>query len=301
VRIVKRPALVPRGYNELIEQAESIIDLRENHHSLDDFYWAQKLRKYAHIIDKGLERFDCEPGHSSSIYNSAQEALDHIKDSEMLKDASVLWAKKKLREYEHLQSECQPFTKAETPLLTSSGYEDLLNVIMNRRSIRSYSNKTVQTDTIKSIVEVINWSPSSCNRQTSQIFVTNDPSRAAKCLKTSQGATGFSKFVPCFMCFCADLRSYEMPSEILLPVLDVSLGIQNCCLVATTLGLSLTLLSWSLHTAQEEKELRRLLDIPNYFQIVVNGALGYPKCGVEVPSRKELKYTYRIADNKNSE
>ena len=87
-----------------------------------------------------------------------------------------------------------------------------------------------------------------------------------------------------------------MPNEILLPIIDVSLGIQNCCLIAHCLGLSLTLLSWAQHTEEDDKNLRNFLGIPEYYQIIVNGALGYPEHNVPIPYRKLLKTTYVIKE-----
>jgi hypothetical protein len=76
------------------------------------------------------------------------------------------------------------------------------------------------------------------------------------------------------------------PNEVALPYIDVSLGVQNCALVAHALGISLTLLTWAQQVDWQEHELRRLLDIPVHFQIIVSAAGGYPDRGVDVPVRK---------------
>jgi nitroreductase len=167
----------------------------------------------------------------------------------------------------------------------------LLEAIKARRSIRQFRDEPVDVHTVEAIVEVVNWSPTSCNRQPAKVFATNSPSLARSCLATCQGATGFSEFVPCFLSFCADPRSYWLPRELELPLMDVSLGVQNCCLMAHSQGLSLTLLSWANHTDDDERVLRDLLAIPDHFKIVVNGALGYPEHDVPVPLRKPIEST----------
>ena len=287
-------SLVPGHYQEIVRNVELVTDLQRSSETLDNDYRAQKLRQYAHIVDKGLQRFDCEPGHSFRWYQLAQETLSQISDSTFLQDPSVTWATQIIRKYERLQCGEHAARRSEPEFEIACEYGRLVDTIKTRRSIRFYSKRTVDLDVIEKIVEVINWSPTSCNRQTAKVFVTNDPSLVRSCLATCQGATGFSEFVPCFLCFCADLRPYAMPQEIWLPVLDVSLGIQNCCLVAHTLGLSTTLLSWAQHSDEDERELRHLLGIPNYYQIVVNGALGYPECSAPVPLRKSVESAYEL-------
>jgi len=284
--------LVPSKYQEIIDDIEAVMALQRNGSRLDDDYWAQKLRQAAHIVDKGLQRYDCEPGHSARWYQAAQEALSQIRDPIALQDPSVVWAMQKISEYERLQSGKQPTRKCRTEFEPRCKYEELLDGIKARRSIRFYSKRALDTEVIEKVIEVVNWSPTSCNRQTAKVFVTNNPSLVRSCLATCRGATGFSEFVPCFLCFCADLRSYRMPKEMLLPVIDVSLGIQNCCLIAHSLGLSLTLLTWAEHSDEDERILRSVLEIPDHYQIIVNGTLGYPECAAEVPPRKALESTY---------
>jgi nitroreductase len=282
--------LVPSKYREIIDDIEAAIALQRNDNSLNNDYWAQKLRQAAHIIDKGLQRYDSESGHSAAWYQRAQEALSHIEETIVPQDPSLVWAAQKIKEYEKLQSGEQPSRKRWTGF-EMCHKEGLLEVIKTRRSIRLYSQKTIDIDVIKRIVEVVNWSPTSCNRQPAKVFVTNNPALVRSCLAACQGATGFSEFVPCFLCFCADLRSYWLPKEIDLSLIDISLGVQNCCLIAHTLGLSLTLLSWAQHSDDDERELRNLLGIPDYYKIVVNGALGYPEYEAPVPLRKPIEST----------
>ncbi len=46
-------------------------------------------------------------------------------------------------------------------------------------------------------------------------------------------------------------------------------------------------------------ELRRLLGIPNSYQIIVNAALGYSECAAVVPLRKPLDSTCVIRSNES--
>ncbi|UCC69158.1 MAG: nitroreductase family protein [Armatimonadota bacterium] len=249
------------------------------------------------MIDKGVQRHDYETGHSAAAYRRAQEALARIHSPTMLGDPSVVWARGKLRQYEACQrSDCAP-QGPPGPSATTYRYETLVDAVKTRRSIRSYSNRPVPRDVINKIVEGINWSPCSCCRQPAKVFVTHDPELAKACLATCKGASGFGEFVPCFMSFCVDLRPYDLPREVFLPAVDLGLGIQNCCLIAHSLGLSLTLLSWAQHDKEEGNQLRALLGIPTCYEIMVNGALGYPDSGAPVPDRKSLASTLVLRES----
>jgi nitroreductase len=282
---------MPADLRQAVSRVEAVMALQKSGEMLDDDYWAQKLRQAAHIIDKGLRRPDAEPGHSARWYQSAQEALSHLRGSPILVDPSLTWALKKLSDYEAVQSgqarSAEPLPEREAVL----SQESLHGLITSRRSVRFFEEREISADVVEKVIDVINWSPTSCNRQPAKVYVANDPELARSCLDTCQGATGFGAFVPCFLCFCADLRSYWLPKEMLLPVIDVSLGIQNCCLMAHAMGLGITLLSWAQHTEDEDARLRGMLGIPEHYEIVLNAALGYPAQRPEVPLRKSVELT----------
>lgn len=288
-------SLIPSRYREIVDELEAAVALQTSDHGEESDYWAQKLRQAAHIVEKGLQRDDYEPGHSLTWYKRARDALSHIPETTVAKDPSLIWATSRLEEYERLQCGEQPARR--NWVAPEAAYrEALLQVIKARRSIRRYLCRLVDVEVIEEIVKVANWSPTSCNRQPAKVFAVNSPSLARLCLGTCQGATGFSVFVPCFLSFCVDLRAYDLPREMELPLIDASLGAQNCCLLAHSLGLSITLLSWASHSPEDERRLRSLLGIPHYFKIVVNAALGYPEYQVAVPFRKPIESTLVLVE-----
>lgn len=286
------PMIVSNSYREEIDLAESILLMRHEGTNLDCEYWAAILRKYSHIIDKGLQRCDCEAGHSKKFYFLAIEALGKITEKRIIEDPSIIWARNKIIEYEEFQdkncrdSEYLPFAS------TICTYDQLYDVIQTRRSVRTFKNNAVERTSIEKIASVINWAPSSCNRQTAKVFIADFPEIIQKCISANSGATCLGDNIPCFMSFCVDLRPYDMPHEMTLPILDTALGIQNCCLTAQSLGICLTLLNWTHHTNEQDKVLRESLGIPPYYRIVANAVLGYPEKGAPIPSRKHPENTY---------
>lgn len=292
IRILRRPALLPSYYKEIAGDIEPIFDLQEHPEWMDDEYWAAMLRKYAHIMDKGLWACDFQPGRGRVYRDSAAEAYDHIQSDAVRNDPSVKWAAQKILQYDQGQQSEAGYHSSAPPELPSSTFDDLSAIILSRRSIRSFQERPVDDHVITKIADLASWAPSSCNKQTIVVFATNAPALASQCLGTCKGGTCFSEYVPGFVSFCADLRSYAMPQEAWLPQVDVGLAAQNCSLAASTLGLSMTMLSWCQHDAGEDKRLRRLLDIPGYYRITLNAVVGYPATSVETPERKSLATTF---------
>lgn len=291
------PMIAPSDYRKEIALAESILALRHHSRGLDEEFWAAVLRKYAHILDKGLQRCDCEPGHSGEFFQLAHASLRQLSSDAALSDPSVQWAKGRIAAYEKLQHSGRREDPVPPYVPAPSSFEALDGLIRTRRSIRSFTAQPVPRELLAKIVATVNWASSSCNRQTVKVFVADQGPLVEACLAANSGATCFDGGVPCFVCFCADLRAYDMPQEMTLPVLDVALGMQNCCLAAHALGCAVTLLNWTHHTDEQDRQLRRLLGIPSHFRIVANGALGYPSQGAPVPERKSARHTYTFVES----
>ncbi len=299
LRTLRRPTVLPGYYRRFADQIERVIDLQKDPARFGDDYWAAVLRKNAHILDKALHRPDFEPGHSAPYYAQAKRALARISPEHAAKDASIEWAKRKLREYE-LRQRAPGSRPAVYPMeLPRDASKVLWDLLRARRSVRTFAERDVEHDTIRRIAEAANWAPSSCNRQTVAIFATTDKRLIDVCTSTCAGATCFSGPVPCFLSFCADLRPYWLPQEMWLPMVDVGLAVQNCCLYAQTLGLSITLLSWAQSTTRDDAILRRALGIPPHFVIVVNALMGYVEHVTEPPARKSVDATCIIVSQRD--
>ena len=233
--------IVPKYYKGIIDDAEKYFDI-----CLEDSDDKAMLlmRKYAHIIDKGLHRHDATPGHSKSCYLLLKKTLDRLAATEYAQDPTYQWALSKKIAYENLQEHPDDFQPlhGDPPRLTID-FDDFFQLVKSRRSNRQFHTQIVEQETIGKLKDVANWASSSCNKQPIELFTTNDPQTAKACLKCCKGGTGFGDFIPSFWVFTANIRGYIFPTEIFLPAVDVSLGAQNVMLGATALGLSGTILS----------------------------------------------------------
>ena len=197
--------IVPAYYKDIIADAETNFDL-----SLEDTDDKAILlmRKYAHIIDKGLHRVDASPGHSKKYYSILKSLIERLEKTEYATDSTLTWARSKIIAYEHLQVEDNFIPlRGEKPTINVS-FEQLEKLVMARRSNRSFSLKKISDEDVIKLKNLANWASSSCNKQPIEIYATNNPELSKECLKYCKGGTGFSEFIPSFWVFTATLVSH---------------------------------------------------------------------------------------------
>lgn len=275
--------LVPSYYKTIISDAERNFDLSQED---SDERCLLLMRKYGHILDKGLHREDVAPGHSKNYYILLKESVDRLSSSQFKDDPTLQWAKGKIKAYELLQSD-ENFRHLKGRIIQSPiTFETFSELVKERRSNRDFTEQAVSQGDINRLKSLANWASSSCNKQPIEIYCTNDPILASECLKCCKGGTGFSSHIPSFWVFSCSVVGYVWPSEMFLPMVDTCLGIQNVMLGATTLGMSGTLLSWAQKSEEEETKLRELLRILPHHQIILCGVIGYAKNNFIPPTRK---------------
>ncbi len=252
-----------------------------------------RIREYAHRLDKSLERSDWESGHGQKEYYEVRSLLDknaHI-DNE-----TTRWAGGICESYRRFQDEGR-FRRSEgrgrSSLQLSA--DDLLRFMQERRSCRFFLEKRVPESVVERIIEAAIEAPWSCNRMALQVYSYTLPQRAADVLKCFNGFTAFSSYVPCAFVFCVDLRAYSMPQEIFVPHLDVGLAAENAALMATALGVSMAFLSWGSSNCARDEQLRKILGIPWWCEIVVGAACGYPSRIPGKPARRSVDEVLTIS------
>jgi nitroreductase len=288
-----KPFFVNGKYRYIITDLEKYSDIIRKSYGSDPSLSLLLVRKFGHILDKGLNRIDVEKGHGKAVAEDLSRNIA-IAEKDFSNDRTLKWAQEKLIRYNGLQFTGKLELPTEKETKINIHYSDLFQLIRHRRSNRSFDEKTIGSDIIEKLTETVNWAPSSCNKQPILIFATTNPIIAKKCLECCKGGTGFNDFIPSFVVLTADMRGYYLPEEAYLPYIDVALGAQNFFLAAETLSLSTCSLSWALKDQNDEMRLRKLLSIPDYAQIILNFALGFPSKVSEAPARKDLSNTLFI-------
>lgn len=287
--------IICRALYQYLEQTRKFI--RNNRHADDDpEVLLCRFRSVAHNIEKGLQDTHWEKGHSALTYQKAMSLGKKVGNSELNSDPSYMWAMEKCKEYENAQRTGQAIPQKKQYVTREISFEQIENVIRNRRSVRSFENKIIPLKILEKLAEIMAWAPTSCNRQPAKIFITQNPNKVLTCLNQCAGATCIGEVVPCFISVCGDCRFYQDFRDRTLPIIDVSLGLQNLLLLAHSYGIEGTVLNWMHHTSKNDFTLRETLDIPDCYIIVMNLIIGYPKKTSPPPGRKSAAQSYKLVD-----
>jgi nitroreductase len=153
----------------------------------------------------------------------------------------------------------------------------LRRIIVQRRSIRRFQDRTIEDDKLKQIAESASFAPTSCNAQPLIVITLTKPEIVHRVFQGARGAEEWAKSVPSGIVIAADRRHYKPFDQHIVMFQDIASALQNCLLTCEALNLAacwVSLIS-DVHMNNQE-DLHRLLGLPDYY--VVGGAIavGYP-------------------------
>lgn len=196
-------------------------------------------------------------------------------------------------------------------------YEDFLNLVKSRRSIRHYKADPVAEGDIEKIIEAARWAPSGFNSQLWEFVVVTDPRLKGQIAEVV--ATAFSHIVksmppserreadsgrrvvfgwekaPVFILVFGDTRvrahspvppvrtSDEKWASVFIS--SLAIAFQYAALAATSLGLGTQWVS-AVGIPSVTEQIKLLLGIPDEMKIYDMLTLGYP---METPSSKVMR------------
>ena len=167
--------------------------------------------------------------------------------------------------------------------MKSSKEEIILEVIKERRSIRSYTDEKVSREMLMKILEAGQWAPTPSNVQ-SWRFIVVQGAQQFRALKTL--SPGFPREATTAIVVCSDQRRTKSFGETLSPILaaeEVAMAVQNMLLMAHSLNLgSCAVASFS------EAGIKELLELPDEISPILLVALGFPNEHPIAPQRENL-------------
>jgi len=151
---------------------------------------------------------------------------------------------------------------------------DVLDVIKNRRSIRTYKKQELSQETIEVLVEAGRWAPSAGNVQPWEFVVVASPlvkhnlSIAAYLQRDLEEAS-------IVIVVCADEKraeqAYGERGKTLFCIQDTAAAIENIMLTAASLGLGSCWIG-----AFKEAEIRKVIEAPSHLKPVALLPIGFP-------------------------
>jgi nitroreductase len=151
---------------------------------------------------------------------------------------------------------------------------DVFTAVSNRRSIRAYSDRPVEEEKLRRVLEAGRLAPSAKNRQEWKFIVVRDPETRRKLAHAAKGQR-FVEQAPVVLVGCGTEPTYVMPCGQPAYSVDLSIAFSFIILEATELGLGTCWLG-----AFHEEEVKKVLDIPPHVRVVAMMLLGYPAEGL---------------------
>ena len=169
-------------------------------------------------------------------------------------------------------------------------YDDILQLNMQRRSVRYYLNKKVPHELIEKAILVALQAPSACNRQPYIFRIVDDENFLKEAVKLPPGANNFSNNIKMMVFVIGDLSYYFDEKDKHLIYIDSSLAVMNFIIALETLGLSSCVINWA-DIPVRNNSLVRLLKLKKWERCVTTISVGYanPEGGIPSSLKKELQ------------
>lgn len=158
---------------------------------------------------------------------------------------------------------------------------EFIDLVKARQSDRAYTEQPVDRNNLERCVEAARLAPSSCNAQPWSVVIVDDPELKNKVAQTTMmPPSAFNKFVseaPAIVVVIIEKDSAVSSAgakvrNIQFPLIDIGAFAENFCLQAAELGLGTCMIGWV-----NERELRKLLNIPGKKRIPIVITVGYPR------------------------
>ena len=173
---------------------------------------------------------------------------------------------------------------------------DFSDLVRVRQSVRSYQARRVEPESVQKIVEAFRLAPSASNSQPWTLVIVDEPGLKEKVARaTFSSAVSFNRFA--LEAPIIAVLTIEAPKVVTqiggwikereFPLIDIGIAAEHFCLQAADLGLGTCILGWF-----DEKEIKRLLDIPRSTRVALLITLGYASEGYPLrPKNRKEKGT----------
>lgn len=172
--------------------------------------------------------------------------------------------------------------------------QQLHNLFKQRRSVRWYQQKNVDTTLIKEAIEMAAQAPSACNRQPFQFYVCTESNKASDIASTAMGTAGFSDNIPSIIAIVGDLSAYPFEQDRHIIYIDGGLVAMQLMLAFETLGLSSCPINWPDIDLYERKMAKKL-NLPHHLRPVMLISVGYGEAegGIPYSQKKSSKTLFK--------
>lgn len=164
---------------------------------------------------------------------------------------------------------------------------ELEQVLNTRRSHRVFLDDKINQDLIKELIIAATKAPVSCNLQITKYIVVNDKSVLKK---LSDKVSGKFNYSPCIIVVIHDNRFSIGRSS---GIFSTAMAVENMILKATELGLG----TCALAGFNKDDKIKKILNIPNYFDIDLLLVVGYIDNKLKLPEIPKIEINQLFSFN----
>ncbi|MDA9912306.1 nitroreductase family protein [Planktomarina temperata] len=139
----------------------------------------------------------------------------------------------------------------------SEGFKFLVH---KRKSVREFRDVSIDINELKKSIGLALHSPSTCNRQTSRVYILTDKKQIQSVLELQGGSRGFSQTVTTLLIIGYDIRAYQGSGDRYTGYIDSSLFAMTLLYSLAEKDIATIPLNWS-KTSQDDRKLRKLVEI----------------------------------------
>ncbi|WP_456277369.1 oxygen-insensitive NADPH nitroreductase [Bacillus sp. AK128] len=179
----------------------------------------------------------------------------------------------------------------------------VIETILNHRSIRSFEDRALTDEQIKTIVECAQAASTSSFVQAYSIIGVKDPAKKKE-LAALAGNQSYVEDNGHFFVFCADLHRHEVAGEMenlpveeslestekfMVAVIDAALAAQNASVAAESMGLGICYIGG---LRNQLEEVSKVLNTPNRVIPLFGLSVGYPTSDSGKKTRLPFEHIY---------
>lgn len=171
---------------------------------------------------------------------------------------------------------------------------NLEEIMVNRHSIREFTDEPVDTEVIKDAIRLAQFTPSACNRQGWKTRIIADKDMVLNVLQYQTGSNGFREQINKLLLVTCDIRYFNKKREIFQPFIDGGMYAESLINSLYFKGIGSIPLSASL-TSKNEKSVRELLGIKsNEVFILFIGVGNYPESCLAPRSERKKDFPIEV-------
>jgi nitroreductase len=160
-------------------------------------------------------------------------------------------------------------------------FNNLMEIITHRRSIRSYISKQVEPEKIEYLLDAFRKAPSAKNLQPWKLILVKEKNKKID-LSIACNNQAFIADAPIIAAVCAnEEESYpNMGGHMNSFPIDIAIALEHLMLAATEMGLGTCWIG-----AFKENLVKGILGVPENIKVVALTPIGYPGPNAETPKR----------------